>query len=644
MNPFNERSKFFSDNQHREAMDISSNKANPIKSILYCLEKFQVTILATDSGGLGNIELTQHMSEVGWNSKGGIAFVESGSNYAFSSTAEKYYFGKRSISSHSNFINITEECLLKELLNDPLLTNYGVLIMTDALKRTVMTDAILAILKKVIRKRPTLKLILVAVSKEANFLQEYFTAAAKDRKYRKAEIRSVILSIDDHNKRVVQDILYLKEPCADYVQKTIRTILSIHTQRPLDGDVIAYMACEEDISSAMALLRETEGTSNLNYFRLSQMKNERETVFFPTTKGKRNVVFTIELYQSSVTQDRVYYVIDCGFMQLNWYESSQNRNHYLTVPICKHIAGLRSNWKSKHRKAKVFRLYTKEDFQALADRTVVEMRRTELSSIILYLKALAVNNILRFDFPSAPPARNVLTTLESLFALGGLDDQGHLTDPLGYFMSESPLPPELSRCLFTSAEMLCSEEILNIVCMLQIEPIFIVTTNNIADRHKQIAKRKFEAAEGDLITLLNIYQAFVENALSKDFCRKYYLNYYSLMRAHRLREQLQASLFNKYKLGLKSCKSVEQILKCLTSGLFMKVAYLHPSGAYRTLRCGSEVYVDRDSAIFSIAQPKYVVYVDLYDKTKIFMRNISVIKEEWLDELAPHYYKRFNKK
>lgn len=105
-------------------------------------------------------------------------------------------------------------------------------------------------------------------------------------------------------------------------------------------------------------------------------------------------------------------------MQLNWYESSQNRNHCLTVPICKHIAGLRSNWKSKHRKAKVFRLYTKEDFQALADRTVVEMRRTELSSIILYLKALAVNNILRFDFPSAPPARNVLTTLESLFALG----------------------------------------------------------------------------------------------------------------------------------------------------------------------------------------------------------------------------------
>ncbi|XP_061401608.1 probable ATP-dependent RNA helicase DHX35 [Musca vetustissima] len=538
--------------------------------------------------------------------------------------------------------SITEECLLKELLSDPLLTNYGVIVMTDALKRSVLTDTILAILKKIIRKRSTLKLILVSMSKEANFFKEYFNAVKdKNRK----DIRSVIVSIEEEqqNKGVVQDILYLKEPCADYVQKTIQTILSIHTQRPLDGDVIAYMASEEDITSAMTLLRDSENTNNLNYFKLSHMRNERETVFFPTTKGKRNVVFTVELYQNSVSQDRIYYVIDCGFMQLKWYESSENRNHCLTVPVCKHTATLRSNWKSKHRMAKIFRLYTKEDFQTLAERSVVEMRRTELSSIILYLKALAVNNILRFDFPSAPPAKNVLSTLESLFALGGLDDQGQLTDPLGYFMSESPLSPELSRCLFNSSEMLCSEEIVSIVCMLQIEPIFIMTTNNIADRHKQIAKRKFEAAEGDLITLLNIYNAFVENMLSRDFCRKYYLNYSSLMRVHRLRELVIASLFNKYNIRLTASKSVEQILRCIASGLFMKVAYLHPSGAYRTLRCASEVYVDRESSIFSIAQPKYVVYMELYERSKIFMRNISVIKEGWLDELAPHYYKKFNK-
>ncbi|XP_073848997.1 ceramide phosphoethanolamine synthase isoform X2 [Musca autumnalis] len=628
--------------QAKEAiMDISSSKVNPINNILYCLEKFQITIIATDSGGLGNIELMQYLEELGWNSKGVIGFVES-SNHPFLSAAEKYCFGIKSLNSYAKIISITEECLLKELLNDPLLTNYGLIIMNDALKRSALSDTILSILKKIIRKRSTLKLLLVAMSKEAHFFQEYFNAI-KGKEHK--ELRNVILSIDEQSKAagVVQDILYLKEPCADYVQKTIHTILSIHTQRPLDGDVIAYMASEEDISSAMALLREAESTQNLNYFKLSQMKNERETVFFPTTKGKRNVVFTIELYQNFVTQDRIYYVIDCGFMQLNWFESVQSRYHCLTVPVCKHTATLRSNWKSKHRMAKVFRLYTKEDFQALADRTVVEMRRSELSSIILYLKALAVNNILRFDFPSAPPAKNVLSTLETLYALGGLDDQGQLTDPVGYFMSESPLSPELSRCLFNSSEMLCSEEMVTIVCMLQIEPIFIITTNSVADRHKQIARRKFEAAEGDLITLLNVYNAFMENMLSKDFCRRYYLNYYSLMRVHKLREHLIASLFNKYKIRLHSSKSVDQILRCITSGLFMKVAYLHPSGAYKTLRCGSEVYIDRESSIFSITQPKYVVYLDLYDKSKIFMRNISVIKEEWLEELAPHYYKKLLK-
>lgn len=516
--------------------------------------------------------------------------------------------------------------------------------MNEALKRTVLTDTILAILKKIVRKRSTLKLILFSAPKEAQFFADYFNAHREKR----SELKSVILSIGDEaitSKAQIQDILYLKSPCADYVQQTIQTIRNIHTKQPTDGDIIAYMAVEEDITDAIRILN-TENISNLNYFKLSQMKNERERVFFPTTKGKRNVIFTTELYQNSVTQDRISYVIDCGFMHLNWYEPAQNRNRQLIVPVCKYTAALRAKWRNKYRMAKVFRLYLKDDFQSLPERSVVEMRRSELCSMILYLKTLAVDNILRFDFPSAPPAKNILATLEILYILGALDESGQLTNPLGYFMSESPFSPNLSRCLFNSGKMRCSEEILIICCMLQVEPVFIITNNNMADRHKQVAKRSFEAAEGDLITLLNVYNAFIENAKSKDFCRKYYLNYYSLMRVHRLKEYLTATLLNKYKIQMNTITSTEEILKCICSGLFMNIAYLHPSGSYKALRCGSEVdvYIDRESSIIGASsvqpQPKYVLFCELWDKSNVYMRNVSVIKEEWLDELAPHYYKR----
>lgn len=188
--------------------------------------------------------------------------------------------------------------------------------------------------------------------------------------------------------------------------------------------------------------------------------------------------------------------------------------------------------------------------------------------------------------------------------------------------------------------MKCSEEILTIVAMLQVESVFTVTTNNMADRHKQVARRAFDAAEGDLITLLNVYTAFVENDKSKDFCAKYYLNYRNLMRIHKLRSHFAKTMLRKYNMALVSCHGdIEKILKCITSGYFLNVAYLHACGQYRGLRCNSEFYVDRDSSIYSLPQPKYLIYCGLYEKSKIFMNNITVIEEDWLAELAPHYYK-----
>lgn len=224
---------------------------------------------------------------------------------------------------------------------------------------------------------------------------------------------------------------------------------------------------------------------------------------------------------------------------------------------------------------------------------------------------------------------------------GSLDEQGQLTNPLGFFMADTSFCPHLSKVLFNSIQFQCSDEILTIVAMLQVESsIFIVTTNQAADSHKQVAKRAFEAAEGDLITLLNVYTAFVENDKTKEFCRKYYLNYRSLMRAYKLRNYYINTLFKKYKMSLVSCfNDVEKILKCIASGYFMNVAYLHNTGVYRGLRCQSEMYIDRDSAIYSLTQPKYLIYCQLYEKAnKTFMNNVTVIKDEWLSELAPHFY------
>ncbi|KAM7342722.1 putative ATP-dependent RNA helicase DHX35 [Cochliomyia hominivorax] len=603
-----------------------SDKNRIKNNIVYCIEKYQITILATEYG-IGSLELPQYLEELGWNLKGNIAVIDENKEDQIpleGNTKIKYF---------------SNEELLKELFLDPILTNYGILLVNNIHRRYILSDTLLALLKKIVRKRSTLKLLLVSNTRESSFFADYFNT---HKRHKRQELRIVILSIDEVNLK--QSIFYLKCPCPDYVSKSIDCLRNIHQNHSLDGDILVYLTDEDEINQAIELLKNyisMDHIKNVNYFKLSQIKGEKQSVFFPKTAGKRNVIFTRDLQQDYVTQDNINYVIDCGFIQLSWFQAESIKSQRLIVPISKYEAELRANWRNKYRTAKVFRLYTKEDFNQLPDRPVAKMRRTDLCSVILYLKTLAVDNILRFDFPSPPPAKNVLAALETLYALGTLDDQGQLTNPLGFFMADTSFCPLLSKALFNSVQFQCSEEILTIVSMLLVETsIFTVTSNHIADNHRQVAKRAFEAAEGDLITLLNVYTAFVENEKAKEFCRKYYLNYRSLIRAYKLRNYIANTLLKKYKITLVTCRGyVENILKCIASGYFMNVAYLHNSGVYRGLRCQSEMYIDRDSAIYSLSQPKYLIYCQLYEKSnKTFMNNVTVIKEEWLSELAPHYY------
>ena len=61
-------------------------------------------------------------------------------------------------------------------------------------------------------------------------------------------------------------------------------------------------------------------------------------------------------------------------------------------------------------------------------------------------------NMLRFDFPSPPPARHLTAALDELFALGALSEEGSLTVPLGQRMAELPISPQLAKMLLVSGE------------------------------------------------------------------------------------------------------------------------------------------------------------------------------------------------
>jgi ATP-dependent RNA helicase DDX35 len=106
---------------------------------------------------------------------------------------------------------------------------------------------------------------------------------------------------------------------------------------------------------------------------------------------------------------------------------------------------------------------------------------------------------------SSPPAKNLLASLEVLYGLGALNIDGELTSEIGYFMAEMPINPMMSKMLYTSVEFQCTDEILSIIAMLQVQNIFSKPTSGQGQINARLARRHFEVKEGDLLTLLNVF-------------------------------------------------------------------------------------------------------------------------------------------
>jgi ATP-dependent RNA helicase DDX35 len=192
-------------------------------------------------------------------------------------------------------------------------------------------------------------------------------------------------------------------------------------------------------------------------------------VFQKTPNRSRKVVVSTNIAEASITIDNIVFVIDCGYCRIRIYDAESGLDSLLTVPISKASAIQRAGRAGRVRPGKTFRLYSEDTFQDLQDHSIPELQRCNLAPVILQLKALGIQNVLRFPYLSAPPAELMVRALESLYALGALDERAQLTRPVGYRMVEFPFEPESAKMLLASHIYKCSEEIATIVAMLSVQ-------------------------------------------------------------------------------------------------------------------------------------------------------------------------------
>lgn len=210
----------------------------------------------------------------------------------------------------------------------------------------------------------------------------------------------------------------------------------------------------------------------------------------------------------------------------------------MKVPITKFQAIQRQGRAGRTQPGKCFRLYSEETYNKFEDAPQPDIQRSNVDFVVLDLLAMGVENPLKFEFVDCPPKAAIGEALISLKHLSALDDSLSLTQ-LGRQMAAYPLDPPLAKVLITSAKLGCSTEILKIISLLSTQHQHLFIRNK---RNRDVVLKKqqlFHAPEGDHLTYLCIYNEWMKNNYSEEWCSAHFIHFRFMMEAEDIRAQLR---------------------------------------------------------------------------------------------------------
>ncbi len=618
-----------------------------VSEIAGLVRKYPVVIVCGTTGSGKTTQLPKIMLELGRGSKGRIGCTqprrlaatamgrrlasELGVSYGAEVGCKVRFDDNTSKETVVKFM--TDGILLAETRNDRSLRQYDTLIIDEAHERSLNIDFVLGYLKNLLKKRHDLRVVISSATLDAEHFSAFFDNAPV------ISVEGRMYPIDDHFLPPHED-----EELSSHVWRAVRWVSDLDR----NGDILVFLPGEREIRDAADLLtgHKLPNTEILPLFgRLSL--GDQQKVFNPGRQ--RRIILATNVAETSITIPRIQYVIDSGLVRLSRFNPRTQIQELQIEQVSQAGARQRRGRCGRLSDGVCMYLYDEDTMKASPEYTDPEICRTSLAGVILQMALLDLPHIEKFPLINPPNPALIREGYRSLMDIGALDAKGLLTDT-GRQLVKFQIDPHLARMICCSEDYKVTPEVMVIAAYLSIQdprerPL---DKQQAADQ----AHAQWRDSDSDFIGILKLWnllhQEKTSNAALRRWCRRNFMNF------NRIREWLNLYLdlwesasdlnfmqddlvpqqvFDNYNPDL--------IHKAMLSGIPANIGLWDPEMLYYRGARDRKFYIFPGSGLFKrkpVAQ--WVMTCALVETTRVYARQVAVIKPEWVEEIAPHLCKK----
>ena len=530
---------------------------------------------------------------------------------------------------------MTDGILLQEMKLDPWLSKYNCLVVDEAHERSLNIDFILGLLKRVLEARREFKVIVSSATINAKVFSEYFGECPVVKI--EAQTYPVTLIYDPPvvesvtGNHMAEEAMLAK--ISSIVERFIGEKYSKNGDEKDEGDILIFLPGEKMIKDCMARLAFSPAGHYLHLLPLygRMAKEEQERVFDPTPKGKTKTVISTNIAETSVTIDGITVVMDCGLAKLNHYNPRTFTSSLVESPISRASANQRKGRAGRTREGTCYRLYNRRDFENRPLFTTEEIYRTDLSEVVLRMADLGISAFEEFDFISAPNREGLIAAIETLNLLDALEND-HTLSGVGKLMTEFPLAPRHSRIIVEAILKYPDvvKETVIATAFLSTQSPYMLPPGEETDARQ--AHHRFRDEDGDFVSYLKLYHAYMDSPNKQKFCEKSYLDERAMAEIVNVVNQLE-EIVSKIGVPILGGGNRDDYLCAVARGLIQFVCVRDGRELYRSLTA-ERILIHPGSVMFR-KNPDYIVAGEIVRTTRMYAMSVSPLPYGVLTKVSP---------